>query len=74
MKKTKMATVILIISSISFFLGAALFSPDGDFSITKSMIENAEKIIGLEFTDAERDSMIGDLTYQLENYNDPSAY
>ncbi|MCU0406966.1 MAG: amidase [Ignavibacteriaceae bacterium] len=37
-------------------------------TITKENIENAEKIIGLEFTDAERDSMQTSLDEQLINY------
>jgi Asp-tRNA(Asn)/Glu-tRNA(Gln) amidotransferase A subunit family amidase len=37
-------------------------------TITKENIENAEQIIGLEFTDAEQDSMITLLDEQLENY------
>jgi Asp-tRNA(Asn)/Glu-tRNA(Gln) amidotransferase A subunit family amidase len=37
-------------------------------SITKENIENAEKIIGLEFTDVERDSMQSSLDEQLVNY------
>lgn len=37
-------------------------------SITKENIGNAEKIIGLEFRDAERDSMINNLEEQLSNY------
>ena len=37
-------------------------------SITKENIENAEQIIGLEFTDAERDSMHTLLEEQLINY------
>ena len=37
-------------------------------SITKENIENGEKIIGLEFTDAERDSMQTSLGEQLTNY------
>jgi len=38
-------------------------------SITKENIENAEKIIGLEFTDAERDSMLSSLDSQFVNFN-----
>ena len=38
-------------------------------TITKENIENAEKIIGIEFTDAERDSMQASLDEQLTNYN-----
>ncbi len=37
-------------------------------SITKENIESAEKIIGLEFNDAERDSMLNNLEEQLSNY------
>ncbi|OGU77331.1 MAG: amidase [Ignavibacteria bacterium RBG_16_34_14] len=37
-------------------------------SITKEIIENAEKIIGIDFTDAERDSMLTLLDEQLGNY------
>ena len=37
-------------------------------SITKENIENAEKIIGIEYNSAERDSMLSDLDSQLVNY------
>ena len=37
-------------------------------NITKENIDNAEKIIGLQFTDAERDSMLGYLDDQKGNY------
>lgn len=37
-------------------------------NITKENIENAENIIGLQFTDAERDSMLGYLDEQKGNY------
>lgn len=36
--------------------------------ITKENISNAERIIGLQFTDAERDSMLISLDEQLKNY------
>lgn len=39
-----------------------------DSTITKQNIEHAEKIIGLEFTDAERDSMLDDLNSQLSDF------
>lgn len=58
----------IILSIISFSLGAVLFSTNADSKISKENIANAEKIIGLEFTDAERDSMSGDLVDQLNNY------
>ncbi|PKL82862.1 MAG: amidase [Ignavibacteriae bacterium HGW-Ignavibacteriae-3] len=62
----------LIFSSI---FTAALFIPDSlslaqqkEIMIKKEMIPIAEKIIGLEFTDAERDSMQDALNDQLGNY------
>lgn len=61
--------LVFIISFTSFTAGAYLFSANADSKISKENISNAEKLIGLEFTDAERDSMIGDLVSQLENYN-----
>jgi len=36
--------------------------------ITKENVADAEKLLGLEFTDAERDSMLGSLDEQLGNY------
>ncbi|MDH7603962.1 MAG: amidase [Melioribacter sp.] len=36
--------------------------------ITKENVANAEKILGLEFTEAERDSMLDALNEQLNNY------
>ncbi|MEW6060706.1 MAG: amidase [Bacteroidota bacterium] len=37
-------------------------------SITISDIRSAEKLIGVQFTDAKRDSMLGDLQSQLKSY------
>lgn len=39
-------------------------------TVTKENIENAEKIVGLEFTDEERDSMLTSLGEQLNSYQD----
>jgi hypothetical protein len=50
--------------SISFLSNYTLLPQ----TITKQNIENAEIIIGLEFTDAERDSMLSGLDSQLVNY------
>lgn len=55
--------IILIITSVSL-LAFFLFSP----KITKEQIDGAEKIIGLNFTDAEKDSMLDNLNEQLTNY------
>ncbi|UCE08736.1 MAG: amidase, partial [bacterium] len=39
-----------------------------DDALTKQTIENAEKLIGLTFTDVKRDSMLDDLNEHLQNY------
>ena len=55
--------VILFLIAISF-LSPNNFSQE----ITKEDIKSAEKIIGLQFTDAERDSMLQNLEDQKVNY------
>jgi Asp-tRNA(Asn)/Glu-tRNA(Gln) amidotransferase A subunit family amidase len=57
---------LLAVFAISIFLNfsSSMFSQE----ITKENIQSAEKIIGLEFTDAERDSMLDNLREQLSNY------
>ncbi len=55
---------VLLLIAISF-LSNSVFSQE----ITKDDIESAEKIIGLKFTDAERDSMLKALEDQKTNYN-----
>jgi Asp-tRNA(Asn)/Glu-tRNA(Gln) amidotransferase A subunit family amidase len=65
-KKSK--TFLLFFSILFFFtLGGIVFS-DEENPITKDIIASAEKIIGIEFTDAERDSMSSDLFDQLKNF------
>lgn len=56
----------ILVFCVSVFLHAMQIS----FSqpVEKKNVENAEKIIGLEFTDAERDSMLDNLRDQLSNY------
>src|SRR4030042_5234291 len=63
-KKITFCSTILFL----FVFNSFLFPQTEENPITKPMIENAEKIIGLEFTDTERDSMLGDLKDQLQKY------
>ena len=58
--RINMSFIILMIISLHI----CIFSQ----TITKENIENAEKVIGLEFSDAERDSMQSTLDSQLSNY------
>ena len=56
----------IFILSLTIFL--TIVSSSFSQSITTENVKNAEKIIGIEFTDAERDSMLSDLDSQLVNY------
>jgi Asp-tRNA(Asn)/Glu-tRNA(Gln) amidotransferase A subunit family amidase len=62
----KKYALIFFVSIFSFFLGAAAVIYEG--KITKPIVENAEKIIGLSFSDAKRDSMLDGLNDQLKSY------
>jgi len=57
---------IILLFPIVLFFCFLIFSEDE--SITKTEITNAEKLIGLDFTDSERDSMLDDLNDNLQNY------
>jgi Asp-tRNA(Asn)/Glu-tRNA(Gln) amidotransferase A subunit family amidase len=54
---------------ISLFVPILVFQSTFSQTIGKANIKSAEIIIGLDFTDAERDSMIDFLKEQLESYN-----
>jgi Asp-tRNA(Asn)/Glu-tRNA(Gln) amidotransferase A subunit family amidase len=59
-----------ILSATSFFIFLTCIRPANTFAqpITKKNIENAEQIIGLDFSNTERDSMVESLNDQLNNY------
>ncbi len=59
---------ILLLSFAIIFSSSLLSAQQNEKKIKKEIIPNAEKIIGLEFTDAERDSMVDALNDQLNNY------
>ena len=54
----------------ALLLGVFIFSSSiaQEKKITKENVQHAEKIIGIDFNDAERDSMLDNLNEQLENY------
>jgi len=57
----------LLVFGVTLLIGYVIgFSEDN--SITKEEIANAEKLIGFNFDDAERDSMLEALNEQLESY------
>ena len=57
---------LIILIPIVLFSCFLIFSEDE--SITKTEIANAEKLIGLDFSASERDSMLDDLNDNLQNY------
>lgn len=64
------STHTIIMKSITtLFLLFAMFSPVfGQSSVTKEQISNAEKLIDIELTDAERDSLISQAQGYLQTY------
>lgn len=65
-RRTRLTAIALCV--FCFGLGA-LFQQQGVQSpITRDVVAAAEKLIGLQFTDAKRDSMLDGLKDQLENY------
>ncbi|KAB2878919.1 amidase [bacterium] len=66
MKKQIGCFLPLAFAAIAFLAGMAV--QNSPSIITRDLIASAEKIIGLEFSDAKRDSMIDGLQEQLGNY------
>ena len=69
MKKlsTKMFPFILVALS-SFLLGAFIIYETTDKPITKEVITSAEKVFGISFSEAQKDSMLDLLNQRLESY------
>jgi len=63
-KSREKRALAILAGALIFTLGAAI----GESPVTRGAIEAAEKLIGLEFTPAERDSMIDDIADNLESY------
>lgn len=64
-----MKKIYILFACLScFFLGSFITKTLENQSITIEIIKNAEKLIGLEFTPAEADSMIGELKDNRDNY------
>ena len=60
--------ILFVFISGLFLFNVSSFAQQKEGKIKKEIIPSAEKIIGLEFTDAERDSMQDALNDQLGNY------
>ncbi len=64
--KSKLFTLLALFNFNLFTI--PLYSQNTENKILKKNVEQAEIILGLEFTEAERDSMLELLNEQLENY------
>jgi Asp-tRNA(Asn)/Glu-tRNA(Gln) amidotransferase A subunit family amidase len=64
MRAWKIGVLLAVAMAAGFTLGIA----EGELPFTKNDIAGAEKLIALEFTDAERDSMQGDLADYHKGY------
>ena len=60
--------VALPLFSVFFALGFFLQTQSGQNPLTRENVVHAEKVIGLQFSDAKRDSMLDGLKEQLDNY------
>lgn len=60
--------IIILVSVSSFLLGAAFMITNENVPITKKVIAAAENMIGLKFTEAQQDTMLGLLNDHLKNY------
>ncbi len=59
---------VMVLVSLALAVGFVLGAAEGELKFSKADIAGAEKLIGLEFTDAERDSMQADLADYLKGY------
>ncbi|SKB74881.1 amidase [Daejeonella lutea] len=70
-KLNRLRNSIIGLSCVSsFFLGGFISRQVDEQKITIAMVKNAQKIIGLEFTDAEADSMLETLETRRKNYGE----
>ena len=70
MRIRKQTAVIVALTGVTGFLLGAIKDQS---PITRGMLTQSEKVVGLQFTAAEKDSMIDDLADNLESYNELRA-
>lgn len=61
-------SIIALLCLLSFTLGGFIAGKADEEKITIAIVKQAQKIIGLDFTDAEADSMLDDLNEQRKNF------
>lgn len=59
---------VLLIGGVLCFLLGAVYQAQEKNPLTREMIAAAESLAGLSFSDAKRDSMLGDLKENLDNF------
>jgi hypothetical protein len=64
MRAWKVVVLVAVALAAGFVLGIA----EGELPFAKSDIVSAQKLIGIDFTDAEQDSMLGDLVDYRKGY------
>ncbi len=60
--------IVIFLCNIFFILGAIMQKETDNNPITRDVIINAEKLIGIKFSDAKRDSMRTDLNELEKSY------
>ncbi len=58
----------LVLGAGCFFLLGAIFQSESKITVTRDMVAAAEQLFGLRFNEAKRDSMLGDVQENLDNY------
>ncbi|HET6349652.1 MAG TPA: amidase [Candidatus Krumholzibacteria bacterium] len=69
MRAWKISGLVAVALAAGYVIGVA----EGELPFTKSDVASAEKLIGLEFTDTERDSMMLDLDAYRKGYEELRA-
>lgn len=65
---TRRNSIIAILCLLSFTLGGFIVQKAEEEKISIAMVKAAQKLVGLDFTDVEADSMLTDLEGQRANY------
>jgi Asp-tRNA(Asn)/Glu-tRNA(Gln) amidotransferase A subunit family amidase len=66
-RKWQSSLLLLLVGALGFIVGAIDQDKEKN-PITREMVAATENLIGLQFNDAKRDSMLGDLKDNLDNY------
>lgn len=60
--------LVLVMAGLGCFLLGVFYQAQEKNSVTREMVAAAENLLGLSFSDAQRDSMLGDLQENLDNF------